>query len=500
MKHILLLLAFLSQVMNATAQTPNTQRDPDFLYDPTGAGTLIYDFQEIDLTRIYALNDGKIMVVGSLRDVFYNISGMMRLNNDGSFDESFDSPDADENLVIRGRAFAELSNGKYLIGGLFNIGGTGSSITGLMCLNSDGTQDTDFGEENLAFPLAQAIAVQPDGKILIGGPFASLDFGASIARLNPDGSRDESFFSEPLEARDVRDIQLLPDGRILVTGNFSNWPTGDTPHSTTGAVLLNADGSVNTEFSHAASQAPSPISTAYPRAAIQPDGKIIVASLSPADNDILQVVRYNADFSLDADFYMATNSEESGSYFTDVTLLSDGKILLSGYFINSYDGDDSISGIFRLNPDGTIDQDFDTNNGFGNGSLVYDCAVQSDGKILLFNQNSTYQDEDLTPNEINPVRQVVIRLNGDGGPTSVAVEDEIDLEMYPNPAEDFVTLRGIPERAQVRIFDIQGRLVYGGGASGQTRIVDTSNFPAGLYIVEVSHSKLRAVRKLVIDN
>jgi hypothetical protein len=72
--------------------------------------------------------------------------------------------------------------------------------------------------------------------------------------------------------------------------------------------------------------------------------------------------------------------------------------------------------------------------------------------------------------------------------------------MYPNPAEYFVTLRGIPERAQVRIFDLQGRLVYGDAASGETRTVDTRNVPAGLYIVEVSDSKLRAALKLVIEN
>lgn len=497
MKHILLLGTALTLIGAATAQTPNTLRDQGFIYDPTAAGTLIYDFQEYDLNRVYALSDGKVMVVGSFRDVSYNTSGIMRLNSDGSFDDSFDAPDVDQTVFFKGRAFVELPNGQYLAGGRFQPSITGF-ITGLMRLNADGSQDTGFGA-GLSYPGAQAIAVQSDGKILIGGSFASLDFGASVARLNADGSIDETFDTGTLEGRDVRDITLLPDGRMLVAGNFTSWPTPDGPHSTVGLALLNADGELDTSFSHSAGTTFSVIVSAFPRVALQPDGKIVVASLSATDSDIVQVRRYNSDFSLDESFHLASNVEESGNYFTDVTVLSDGKILLSGYFINAYDGDDNVSGILRLNPDGTLDPTFDTNNGFGNGPQVYDCAVQSDGKILLFTINSEYQGEELTPNASNPVSQLVIRLNGDVPPLlSASDASGLPFEMYPNPARDFVTLSGLPQAAQVRIFDLQGRQVYQNLRAGERQHIDTDALPAGIYLLHVSEGMRHSARKLVI--
>lgn len=497
MKHILLLGTALTLIGAATAQTPNTLRDQGFIYDPTAAGTLIYDFQEYDLNRVYALSDGKVMVVGSFRDVSYNTSGIMRLNSDGSFDDSFDAPDVDQTVFFKGRAFAELPNGQYLAGGSFQPSITGF-ITGLMRLNADGTQDTDFGA-GLSYPLVQAIAVQPDGKILIGGFFSSLDFGANIARLNADGSIDDSFDTGTFDLRDVRDITLLTDGRMLVAGNFTSWPTPNGSHGTVGLALLNADGSLDTSFSHSAGTTFSVIVSAFPRVALQPDGKIVVASLSAIDSDIVQVRRYNSDFSLDDSFHVASNVEESGNYFTDVTVLSDGKILLSGYFINAYDGDGTVSGILRLNPDGTLDPTFDTNNGFGNGPQVYDCAVQSDGKILLFTINSEYQGEALTPNATNPVSQLVIRLNGDVPPLLSASDAAgLPFEMYPNPAHDFVQLSGLPQSAQVRIFDLQGRQVFKSTANHERQTIDVSTFPTGMYIVQITAGASQSARKLMI--
>jgi uncharacterized delta-60 repeat protein len=497
MKHFLLLCSALI-LLNAKAQTPNTQLDPDFVYDPTAAGTFIYDFQEYGLNRVHALSDGKVMVVGSFREIFNNYSGVMRLNNDGSIDQSFMPPNTDDNIFIKGRSFYELQNGQYLVGGIFQPNPFSGFVTGLMRLNNDGSQDTDFGA-GLTYPSVQAIAVQPDGKILIGGIGSSLDWGASVARLNPDGTIDESFSTGSLEFRDVRELILLPDGSILAAGNFTSWPTPDGPYATVGVALLNADGSLNPSFSHAAETSFSTVVSAYPRAAVQPDGKIVVASLSPQDDDIVQVVRYNTDFSLDGSFYEANTPEVSGSSFTGVTILSDGKILLSGEVIN-YDGNNSVSGVFRLNPDGTIDETFDTNYGFGNSAPVLDCDVQSDGKILLFTIDSEYQGVDLGPNDIYPVRQTVVRLNGDVTPVlSVAEAERLKFDMFPNPASDQVTLSGVPFRAEVRIFDIQGRLVYQNFNQGEVQFLNTGALAPGIYIVSITDGTRKSSRKLIIE-
>lgn len=499
MKQILLTWSALALLSAAFAQTPNTQLDPDFVYDPTAAGTFIYDFQEYGLNRVHTLSDGKVMVVGSLREIFNNYSGIIRLNNDGSIDQSFSPPNISDNIFIKGRAFAELTDGQYLLGGIFQPNPFSGFVTGLMRLNADGSQDTDFGA-GISYPGVQAIAVQPDGKILIGGGFATLDFGASVARLNADGTLDESFNTGSLEGRDVRDITLLPDGRMLVAGNFTNWPTPDGPFSTVGLVLLNADGSLNNSFSHSASTSFSTVVSAYPRVAVQPDGKVVVASLSPEDSDIVRVRRYNADLSVDDSFYTATNPEVSGSNFTGVTILSDGKILLSGAVIN-YDGNTDISGVFRLNPDGTVDDTFNTNYGFGNSAPVLHSTVQADGKILIFTIASEYQDVDLGPGPVYPVSQVVIRLTGDVPPVlSVAEAQSFNFELYPNPAAGFVTLSGLPAGAEVRIFDLQGRPVYRDFLTSELQVIDTSKLPAGMYQVSIAHQNQLAHKNLIVKH
>ena len=90
-------------------------------------------------------------------------------------------------------------------------------------LNVDGTLDAAFNPNPDS--ILGGIAVQPDGKILIGGAFTALTpNGGSVisrnhlARLNSDGTIDTAFNPGPNGF--VRTILLQPDGRILIGGGF----------------------------------------------------------------------------------------------------------------------------------------------------------------------------------------------------------------------------------------------------------------------------------------
>ncbi|HXI53509.1 MAG TPA: delta-60 repeat domain-containing protein, partial [Candidatus Saccharimonadales bacterium] len=99
-----------------------------------------------------------------------------------------------------------------------------------------------------------AVVVQPDGRILIGGEFTTVNGVArrNIARLHADGSVDTSF--DPGTDATVRALALQPDGKILVGGQFTT--LGGSNRVAIGR--LNADGSLDTLFNPGAIYEPGP--------------------------------------------------------------------------------------------------------------------------------------------------------------------------------------------------------------------------------------------------
>ena len=142
--------------------------------------------------------DGKLVVGG----YFHSLDGVTannvaRLETNGARDPSFDSlaagPQADNVSALLVRA----ADGKIFVGGYFSTFG-GAIRNNVAWANSNGSVDSAFeglsGATDLA-PIIYALATQPDGKILVGGFFSSLN-GASrynFLRLNPDGTVDSTF-------------------------------------------------------------------------------------------------------------------------------------------------------------------------------------------------------------------------------------------------------------------------------------------------------------------
>src|SRR6185369_1741156 len=136
-----------------------------------------------------------------------------RLNADGSLDNSF-NPAAGTSGVS---SFALQPDGKVLIGvGSYVVNGT--NRYGVARLNANGSLDSSFNPGTGADVSVHCIAVQPDGKVIIGGDFTIVN-GPNrnrIARLNADGSLDSTF--NPGTAADavVRSLALQSDANVLV--------------------------------------------------------------------------------------------------------------------------------------------------------------------------------------------------------------------------------------------------------------------------------------------
>ena len=145
----------------------------------------------------------------------------------------------------------------------------------------DGYRETDLGSAGDA---ANAVAIQPDGKIVLAGVTSSMSSDFALARYNDDGSLDTTFSGDGKLTTDFAGnddtgtgVAVQPDGRIVVAGySFS----GTTNHDFA-VARYNPDGSLDTSFSgdgkQTADLGSNDIATGI---ALQPDGKIVLAGYS----------------------------------------------------------------------------------------------------------------------------------------------------------------------------------------------------------------------------
>lgn len=215
----------------------------------------------------------------------------------------------------------------------------------------------------------------------------------SIFFFAQDGSLDMGFNtgSGP-NGYNIMAMGLQTDGKIIVAGDF----TAYNGIIRKGIARLNSDGSVDESFNPELG-----IEGRVLDIVIQEDDKIIITGDFTKYNNVEKkfIARLNPDGSLDNDF----NAFGSGSNYTiySTALQPDGKILIAGDF-SFYNGI-SRGRVARLNSDGTLDQTFDS--GVGSNNFLNSVVLQSDGKVLIGGYTSTYN---------NIARRTIARLNSNG--------------------------------------------------------------------------------------
>lgn len=216
-------------------------------------------------------------------------------------------------------------------------------------------------------------AIQPDGKILLGGGFTNISGKERLclARLHSNGELDLSFDPQLGGASELVGVAVQPDGRIVIAGRFTS--VGGVPRANLARVL--PDGKLDATF------APEVNNSLVRCIALQWDGKVLVAGgLIPPIGGLL--TRLNADGSRDPEFAFSSNRE-----VTCVTLQPNGKLLVSGWFTN-------INGvarqcIARLHQDGSLDDTFTSPFKVPNGidllgvDLVNEILLLPDGDMLV---------------------------------------------------------------------------------------------------------------------
>ncbi len=341
----------------------------DTSFDPgTGASGTI--------NSLIIQSDSKLIIGGSFGSYSgASINCIARLDSDGTLDTSFNVNSTGINSYINSAVIQ--SDGKILIGGAFTSH-NGISRNRIARLNSDGLLDTSFDPGTGASGTINSLIIQSDGKILIGGSFSNYNgiFRNSIARLNSDGSLDTSFNLGTGPNNYTQSIAIQSDGKIVIGGGFTTY-NGTTRNY---IVRLNSDRSLDTSFDPGAGANNSVTSVA-----IQSDSKILIGGGFTTYNGttINRIARLNSDGSLDTSFNVGTGAS---STVQSITIQSDGKVLIGGSF-TSYNGT-TINRIARLNSDGSLDTSFNT--GTGTNASIYSINIQSDGKILIGGGFSSY--------------------------------------------------------------------------------------------------------------
>ena len=237
------------------------------------------------------------------------------------------------------------------------------------------------------------MSIQSDGKIIIGGDFTTFNGTTRnrIARLNTDGSLDTTFNPGSGANYDIYTTDIQSDGKIIIGG----WFTSFNGTSINGIARLNTDGSLDTTF-NSGTGTNSFIQTT----AIQSDGKIIIGGNFTSYSGIARnnIARLNSDGILDTNFTTGTGADNT---IWAITIQADGKIIVGGNFTN-YNGT-SINRIVRLNTDGSLDTTFNPDTGAN--SWIYTTAIQSDGKIIIGGNFTTFN---------GTTRNRIARLNTDG--------------------------------------------------------------------------------------
>lgn len=333
------------------------------------------------------LPDGKVIVAGYFNEDLGHLS-ILRLNTDDTLDTSFNAS------VLGGlNSVMLLESGKILIAGSFTgirqgtDDGTIVARKNIALLNADGTVDTSFNTSityTPADPISgydgaiECLALQTDGKVLVGGNFNRV--GATtrigIARLTTTGALDTTFnagaldFSTASEQTTVNCIAVQADGKIVFGGQFDS--IGAAARG--GIARVSTTGVLEAGFNPALIGGLSIIR-------VLPDQRLLVSSTS-ADVLHIGLVMLSSAGVVDDNYTTGVNVD-----VRSLILQADGSTLLAGQFDQMYDGNTLGTvrkGLARLSTSGVLEAAFDPGATYAGGQAQVDSLmVQEDGKIIV---------------------------------------------------------------------------------------------------------------------
>jgi uncharacterized delta-60 repeat protein len=368
-------------------------------------------------------------------------------------------------------------DGKIMIGGAFDDyndpGGIHTPKQRLVRLNSDGTFDNTF-ITGAAFQngVIYAIALQSDGKILVGGSFTIAPGGVTrncMVRLNANGSLDNTFNIGTGFNGYVKTIKIQTDGKVLVGGTFNTYKGIAKSY----IVRINTDGSIDNTFSIGTgfNGVVNTIVTAF-----FGEDYIIVGGAFTSYNGVAKnrIIALKQDGSVGLYF---TEPGFNGTVNTLFLTKDSNKLLVGGNFTQYVSTTTTRNNIAVIGyATGQLESAF--NNAGFNGE-VRAIAEQADGKIIIGGTFTQYN---------GLVRNNLVAI---GGETSLSTADfsKNNISLYPNPVKEILNI-SLSESTRIKsyeIYDFLGKKIVSKNTT--ENYINVSNLSNGIYILKVTSSE-----------
>ena len=390
--------SYNGQTLNSPLRlTSSGALDPTFAYNTPAVNATVLG----SVTALLQQPDGRLLVAGTFTQSGTPNQRLVRLLLDGTMDGSFQPGTGPNNSV---RSLALDASGNILLGGSFTQV-NGVSRNRVARLTPTGSLDASYGDPTGANNNVNAMALLPGGQVLVGGIFTQYSGAntAGLVRLSAGAGLLDLTFAPVLEARgSIAQAVPLPNGQTLVAGSFTQFNGAVVPGLPNAVRRLNADGTLDAGF---VSQAPA---VAVSIQAVQPNGSFYAlgtaAGSSPTGSTVTRLL---ASGTLDNGFTAQTFGGATGStsslYFLNGAVgQANGQLLVFGLF-GRYGTLTGLSGLVRLNPDGTPDNTFGP-TGLPTNGRVSQVVVQPGGKLVVVS------------NDFNNGSTTVVRLNANGTP------------------------------------------------------------------------------------